>query len=258
MTIRTVFIQAHDVARSADFYANHLGGVVVSQTAERAVLDFVTASLDIRHLASGVPSAWQEDDINRGYRHIGFKVASVHDIAEGLRAEHVPFRTEPVFSEVGQVTLAFFFDPDGTVLEIVEGDLVYDTVMDHDLVVAERQMGVPACPRFDHVAHTVADVERAAAFFGPLGFQRMGTLFYGNGVGWTFDYLRGGGSVIELFSFDVPTSPSPRLVDGYGFLAVELSGPVPAGASVVGTLADGVEVYADACDLLFTIVQPAS
>jgi hypothetical protein len=70
MTIRTVFIQAHDVARSADFYANHLGGVVVSQTAERAVLDFVTASLDIRHLASGVPSAWQEDDINRGYRHI--------------------------------------------------------------------------------------------------------------------------------------------------------------------------------------------
>ncbi|WP_024287312.1 VOC family protein [Cellulomonas sp. KRMCY2] len=250
MAIHNVLINVSDVARSADFYARLLGGQQLgAATADGAVLDFVTATIELRRVDGAVPSTWHEDDQHLGFRHVGFKVAQVDPLVAELRLAGVPFRLEPV-DAVGGVRIAFFFDPDGTVLEVVEGNLQYHDVVDRDAVAAERATATPSRPRFDHVGVTIRDLAATADLYRPLGFQNIGTLFFQDDPrGFRIDYLKGGGSVIEVFSFDVEVFPVPPLTDALGFLAVELEGDATAlpQLSTVGTVA-GRTVYADAND----------
>src|SRR5450756_60886 len=167
MAIHNVLINVSDVARSADFYTRLLGGKPVGEaTTDGAVLDFVTATIELRRVDGAVPSTWHEDDQYLGFRHVGFKVAQVDPLAAELRAAGVPFRLEPV-DAVGEVRIAFFFDPDGTVLEIVEGQLQYHDIVDRDGVAVapalrprgghhprpgrhRRPVPVPRLPQYRH------------------------------------------------------------------------------------------------------------
>lgn len=255
MAIHNVLINVSDVARSADFYTRLLGGKPVGEaTTDGAVLDFVTATIELRRVDGAVPSTWHEDDQYLGFRHVGFKVAKVDPLAAELRAAGVPFRLEPV-DAVGEVRIAFFFDPDGTVLEIVEGQLQYHDIVDRDGVAAERATATPSRPRFDHVGVTIRDLAATADLYRSLGFRNIGTLFFRDDPrGFRIDYLKGGRSVIEVFGFDVEVFPVPPVTDALGFLAVELEGDATSlpQLSAVGTVA-GRTVYADANDFTVTV-----
>ena len=109
-----------------------------------------------RRRRAPVASTWVPDDLQRGFRHVGFKVDRSTRGPRLLKAAEVPFHLDPLDAE-GGVRICFFYDPDGTLLELVEGDLQYAAVLDPDGVAAERALGVPTRPRFDHVALTVAD-----------------------------------------------------------------------------------------------------
>jgi catechol 2,3-dioxygenase-like lactoylglutathione lyase family enzyme len=248
MGIHNVLINVSDVARSVVFYTRLLGGKLVGEpTTNGAVLDFVTATIELRRVEGAVPSTWHEDDLYLGFRHVGFKVAQVDSLAAELRAAGVSFHLEPV-DAVGEVRIAFFFDPDGTVLEIVGGQLQYHDVLDREGVAAERATSTPSRPRFDHVGVTIRDLGGTIDAYRALGFRNIGTLFFQDDPrGFRIDYLKSGASVIEVFSFDVEVYPVQPAVDALGFLAAELEGDptsVPQ-LSIVGTV-DGRTVYADA------------
>lgn len=164
MAIRNVLINVSDVPASLDLYSRLLAGTIVgSPTAERAVLDFQTAAIELRRLDGGVPCTWQEDDQVRGFRHIGFKVAEVDPLVVELKAAGVPFRIEPL--------------------------------------------------------------DAAAASYAPAGFANIGTLlFQDDPRGFRIDYLKGGDSVLEVFTFRAGVRSDAPRPDALGFVAVELEG----------------------------------
>jgi catechol 2,3-dioxygenase-like lactoylglutathione lyase family enzyme len=246
MPILNVMIHVADVARSVEFYRTHLAAIPIGEpTTERALLDVVAGTLELRRLDRGRPSPWQEADTHRGFRHVGFKVANVDEIVAGLDAEAVRFRHRPTDIEDAGVRITFFFDPDGTVVEIVENHVRYHDVFDETLVAEERRMPVPPRPRLDHVGHSVADLDDAVERYRHAGFTDMGILDWGS---MRIDYLRGGDTVLELFSFPGPTHASPRSLDTYGFAAIGIPGDVP-GLEPLGTITDGRMILVDPDDL---------
>lgn len=254
MAVQNVLVNVSDVARSVEFYSRFLGAELVGAASDdRAVLDLVTATIELIRADGATPPLWQEDDLNLGFRHIGFKVAAVDPVVAELKAAGVRFRLDPI-DATGGVRIAFFFDPDGTVLEIVEGQLQYSEVVDAAGVAAERALGTPSRPRFDHLALTIGDLVATADFYRPLGFSRIGTLLFDDPRGFRADYLKGGDSVLEAFSFEVDVLANPPRPDALGFVAAELSSgsAAPAGLSAVGT-ADGRTIYSDGNDFTFTV-----
>ncbi len=254
MAIENLLVNVSDLAVSLDFYTTLLGGVVVGEpTPDSALLDFVSATIELRRVGEAVPSTWQEDDQVLGFRHIGFKVAKVDDLVARLRTAEVPFRVEPV-DAVGGVRIAFFFAPEGTVLEIVEGALQYHTVVDARAVAKERARGVPQRPRFDHVAVTTHGQGTSYAAYAAVGFNHMGTLLFADDPrGFRIDYLKGGDSVLEVFTFGVGVRSGVVRPDSLGFSAVELGGgDLPPRSSRIG-VAGGRSLYRDSNELSFTV-----
>jgi catechol 2,3-dioxygenase-like lactoylglutathione lyase family enzyme len=260
MAIRRILINTPDVARSADFYRRFLGAEPLGEaTPERAELDVVTAVIELRLLAAPAESSWVPDDLVTGFRHVGFKVADVDALVAPLKAAGVPFHLDPLEAE-GGVRIAFFFAPEGTLLEFVARDLQYHAVHDEDGVARERALGVPERPRFDHVAVTVADRAASEALYAPFGFTRIGTIEQPHDArGFHIDYLKSGDSVLEVFTYDVPkVHRAPRL-DESGFLAAVIDAPNGAaaggldGATELGEAA-GERIVADADGFAFALV----
>ena len=158
MPIKNVVVNCTDVQRSIEYYTKFLELRVVGEpTPERAVLDAVTATIELRAVGNGRElSTWVGDDLQKGFRHIGFKVDRLDERAAVLKAAGVEFKLDPLDAE-GAVRICFFYDPDGTLLEMIQGDLQYAAVLDADGVARERALGVPQRPRFDHVAVTIED-----------------------------------------------------------------------------------------------------
>ncbi|WP_298460742.1 VOC family protein [uncultured Cellulomonas sp.] len=239
MAIRSVLLHAADVRRSAAFYVTHLGLEPVEVTDDGAVLDAVTARLRIARLdpaAGAEPSTFVPDDLQRGFRHIGFKVADLDVRAARLRAAGVPFHLEPLDAE-GEVRLTFVLDPDGTMVELVEGPLRYHEVHDRGLVERDWALGTPERPRFDHVGETVADLAVTQDYFARLGYRTMAGIHQpGDDRGFEITFLRDGDSSLEIFTFDraEKVSRTPQL-SAPGFVAVELDGHAPEGAQPVGS-----------------------
>ena len=250
MPIQNVIINSTDVARSVDFYTRFLEARPVGEvTPERAVLDLVTATVELRAVPAG-DSTWIPDDLQLGFRHLGFKVERVDPRAARLKEADVPFHLDPLDAE-GGVRICFFYDPDGTLLELVEGDLQYAAVHDEAGVAAERALGVPDRPRFDHVAVTVHDRAATDAFYRPMGFSFIGTIEQPSDPrGFSIGYLKSGDTVLEVFTYEAELSArAPQLdVPGYGY--AEIAGSEPDGASPVATVAD-VDVVADPNGFLF-------
>ena len=249
MPISTIVINVADVDRSVAFYTTHLQAELVGgATPQGAVLDVVTATIELVAVGADAPaSGWVPDDLQRGFRHVGFKVGSVDPLVDGLRAAGVPFHLEPIEAE-GGVRITFFYDPDGTLLELVERDLQYTTVHDEEGVAAERALGVPERPRFDHVAVTVADLDATTARYDALGFRLIGHIAQPHDErGYDIHYLKAGDTVLEIFTYQVKKTSRQPVLGAPGFAAAALEGAdaSTAGFTTVGTWG-GRTVRADA------------
>jgi catechol 2,3-dioxygenase-like lactoylglutathione lyase family enzyme len=210
-----VTIAVSDIGRSLAFYRDLLGFPVLGRLNYRNQIGLVIDFLDIGHgallelFSFGVPtrpSEWVANDLQTGLRHIGFKVRDVDAQVARLKAAGVEFTMEPT-NATGGVRIAFFKDPDGTLLELVQGELQYHKAGTAAPVVNEQ----PSDERplvFDHVAITVADLDETLRYYRDLlGFPVLGQLFFNDARGFTITYVRAGTSVLEFFSFSSPTIP---------------------------------------------------
>jgi len=260
VAIESVFLNVRDVARSVEFYARHLGATVVNSSDDAAELDLVTARFLLARIEDPAESTWVGDDLQRGFRHVGFKVADLDARVDALHEADVPFHLEPINAE-GGVRITFFFDPDGTLLELVEGPLQYHEVYDQRAVDQDWGLGDPDRPRFDHVAETVSDIAATAAYFADLGYVRMSGIHQpSDDRGFEITFLRSGDSSLEVFTYDKAEKQlrTPQL-DAPGFAAVAFGDTGAAGATGRGTAATvgtlrGHDVLADPDDLPYIVV----
>ncbi|RKS80183.1 catechol-2,3-dioxygenase [Motilibacter peucedani] len=215
--LRTVRLGCADLDRSLDFYTQALGFSEVARPSPgtRAVTDGAT-TLELVHVSGGSLGGWRNDDLQGGIRHVGLKVPDVDDRISALAARGTTVLSPPA-DVLGDVRIAFFLDPDGARLEFVQGSLTYQSVASPELAAAERaaepSSGAPA--RVDHVAVTVPDLDQALRFYcDGLGWQEIGRIRHeGDERGFLMTYLQAGPTVLEVFSFDVPTAPPPARPD---------------------------------------------
>jgi catechol 2,3-dioxygenase-like lactoylglutathione lyase family enzyme len=118
-------ITVTDMERSIKFYRDILGlpvlGKLVKEDGIFVYLKLGTGMIELFEFNNkGKPYQVKElEDI--GIQHLGLKVDSVDEVTERLKKEDVKFVVEP--RSVDGVRLAFFKDPDGIFLEIMEGEL---------------------------------------------------------------------------------------------------------------------------------------
>ncbi len=241
MAIETLLINVSDIEASVAFYTRFLRAEVIGDvTEEGADLDLVTATLQLRRTTAATASTWKGDDLQAGFRHVGFKVDALDAMVAALHDADVPFHLEPIDAE-GGVRITFFFDPDGTLVELVEGPLQYHEVYDRDEVEADWALGTPDRPRFDHVAETVRDFPATKAHYAQLGFTHIGGIHQPNDPrGYEIDFLRAGDTALEVFTYSrAEKERRDAQLDAPGFVAVGLGSDVDLeGEAVVGPTLD--------------------
>jgi catechol 2,3-dioxygenase-like lactoylglutathione lyase family enzyme len=177
---RFVEIGSGDIDRSLDFYRSMLDFTLVDQVPwpphERvhwpAAGPVLVKLVDV---GEGDLGGWVNEDLQRGMRHMGLELGDVDHRAERLRDAGGHFTIEPT-DAVGDVRLAFFQDPDGTLLEILDGHLHYHTVLSPEHAERERaaaqRRSKEAAPIFDHVAATVSSLDETLTFYQEgLGYE---------------------------------------------------------------------------------------
>ena len=227
--IRFVSLHVSDLARSLDFYTRLLELTPVPAPDGQAWVAAGPTVLRLTEVPAGRTSAWVPDDLQKGFRHIGLKVTDLDARVARLHDEGVRFHLEPL-DATGGVRIAFFYDPDGVLLEFIQGDLQYHEVRDDALVVAERARPAPVTPRFDHVAVTVERLEDCIDQYAAAGFGVAGRLFQTHDPrGFEITYLHAGATVLEVFSYTAEKQETPWRPDDdlLGFRAVGLTDPDP-------------------------------
>ncbi|MGD0610263.1 MAG: VOC family protein [Anaerolineales bacterium] len=211
-------ISVSNIEKSLSFYRDLLGFPVLGRLNYHNKVGLMIYFLDIGNNAilemfgfqvPTKPSDRIADDLQLGIRHVGFKVKDVDEIALRLKSANVPFTMEPLDAH-GGVRIAFFKDPDGILLEIIQGELHYDQNI-HSRLPSPSPLikSGNGDLSFDHITLTASDLEKALAFYeGALGFPVLGQLVNEDDQrGFLITYLQAGNSVLELFSFTVPTIP---------------------------------------------------
>lgn len=233
--IRFVDLTVADLGRSIWFYTELLDlAPVAGAGPDQAWLSAGTALLRLTQAVDARAGAWQAEDVQRGFRHVGFKVGDLDERAARLREAGARFHKEPK-DVPGGVRITFFFDPDGVLLELVQGHLRYDRVEDPGLVAIEHDRPAPTTPRFDHVAITVADRDATVRLYQEaLGLAPAGRLLREDDPrGFEITYLHAGSTVLELFSWGVETvrpswDPDPAVL---GFRGIGVVDDDPAGCA---------------------------
>jgi len=255
MPIKNVVVNCTDVQRSVEYYTKFLELRLIGEaTPERALLDAVSATIELRSVAAGRDqSTWVTDDLQKGFRHLGFKVDRLDERADALKAAGVEFKLDPLDAE-GKVRICFFFDPDGALLEMIQGDLQYAAVLDADGVARERALGVPERPRFDHVAVTIEDRDATHEYYRDnFGFSFIGTIEQPHDPrGFSIGYLKSGDTVIEVFTYQRDKSFRQPQLDVAGFAYAELAGDPPRNLTET-TAPDGTTVYVDPDGFAFSV-----
>ena len=207
-------ISVADVDKSLAFYRDLLGFPYLGRLTYNNKVGLLIDFLDIGNnglleifsftKAPVQPSETIDNDLQLGMRHIGFKVNSVDTTTARLKQAGVVFTMEPT-DAVGGVRIAFFKDPDGTLIEIQEGTITLDVKGQAPLPLTIPPKGAPIGSElcFDHVAVTVADLEKSLAYYsGALGFPMIGQLLFKDERGFVITYVQFGNSLLELFSFE--------------------------------------------------------
>ncbi len=212
-----VEIGVRDLTRSQEFYGGLLGftPVAADSGGDTLVMQAGAARVKLVEIGpGGTPSGWAGDDLQCGFRHFGLKVDEVDSRLAKLVEAGVEIRLQPL-DAFGGVRITFFADPDGAHLEFVSGPLQYQPLWSAELAAEEEASlgaGWDGEPRFDHVAVTVSDLDRALAYYrDTLGIPVVGQLDQraADERGFLITYFRAGSTVIEVFSFDSDTVPSP-------------------------------------------------
>jgi lactoylglutathione lyase len=217
--IQTVTVSVSNLDRALKFYRDLLGFKVLRQESpeEGVTAHFLDVGNDhtLRLLSfdsATKPGNWIPDDLQTGLRHLGFKVRDVDATTARFKQAGVHFTLDPL-DATGGVRIAFFEDPDGTLLEIVQNELQYH--------VEGPAIGKlpPLSPSgdtllFDHVAVSVSNLDSALAFYTALlGYSMIGQLLFKDSRGFVITYLKAGNAVLELFSFSAPTQENPSTHD---------------------------------------------
>jgi catechol 2,3-dioxygenase-like lactoylglutathione lyase family enzyme len=139
--IAAVEIEVRDLAAAERFYGELLG--------------FRDERARLVEAAREYPD-WADETRQLGVRHLALYVGDVDAEAARLQAAGVEFTTEPT-DVAGDVRLAFFHDPDGTVLELISQPPNYHRTLSLDLAARERAdlPGPDDPPRLAHLAITV-------------------------------------------------------------------------------------------------------
>ena len=243
MAIQNVLVQVADLAASLRFYRDALEGVVLTDADDGVVLDFVTTTIELRHGSGLGLHTWSSADANRGFRHLGIKVGSVDRLLAHTALLGIEALSRPIDLEAAGVRIAFLSDPDGTLVEVVEGHLQYEVIHDLEGARQERAMPSPERPRFDHIGYTVQSLDRAMARCSPRGFSRIGTL-YNRWADFEMHFLRSPDTGLELFTFAEPRRPPVIDPQSRGFAGIEIDGPVPP-SPVIAALSDHRQVRVD-------------
>ena len=249
--IRFVEIVCVDVEASARWYTQLLGLTPIDGAPPGARwLDAGHAALKLTGATAATRgSGWDANNLQRGIRHVGFKVADVDAHATRLKEAGVVFKIDPK-DATGAVRITFFDDLDGNRLELVEGALEYHRTWSPELAERERVTlpGPEDPPRFDHAAITVADIDESLRFYRDvLDFEVIGQLTMDDPRGFLITYLKGGAGGVELFSWGEATLDNPAASGddrlGFGAIGVGIEGGVAS--SVVepdGVLLEVVDV----------------
>jgi catechol 2,3-dioxygenase-like lactoylglutathione lyase family enzyme len=213
-TIRHVEIGCRNLARSQEFYTGLLGFTETARESGVSWLDAGPARIKLVEIGEGDLGGWAPDDLQCGMRHVGMKVGDVDAQAARLREAGVEFTAHPKDAH-GNVRITFFTDPDGTLLEFVEGAVRHDETYSPELaaedVAAHNNRPREAGPVFDHIAVTAPDLQEALDFYvRTLGAKVIGKLIRSDDPrGFVITNLRLGDAVLELFTFRRETAPSP-------------------------------------------------
>ncbi|MFA6984096.1 MAG: VOC family protein [Sedimentibacter sp.] len=122
-------ITVSNLQQSIRFYRDVLGFKVLGQLIQDDG-NFIIVYLDMGNnkvlelfnfTEKGEPITTYNDK-NIGIKHFAFKVDDVDETYRYLKAKNVEFTMEPTDAE-GGVRIAFFKDPDGILIEIIQGEL---------------------------------------------------------------------------------------------------------------------------------------
>ncbi|MFW5987912.1 MAG: VOC family protein [bacterium] len=123
-----VTITVSDLKESIKFYRDILGlevmGMLEQNDGDFKLVYFKAGSsvIEMFHFSEKGKAILENDDHDLGIKHFGFKVDSVDQVTKTLKEKGVEFTLEPL-DATGGVRIAFFKDPDGVLIEIVEGTL---------------------------------------------------------------------------------------------------------------------------------------
>jgi catechol 2,3-dioxygenase-like lactoylglutathione lyase family enzyme len=121
-----------DLDRALHFYQKGLGfrllgHIEMNDDRARTLTHLDTGRGIVELVSSAVDPASAADTYNdrqTGIPHIALRVTDLDAIAQSLRDAGITFTQEPVTTPHG-ARVAFFTDPDGTLIELVEGEIVY-------------------------------------------------------------------------------------------------------------------------------------
>ena len=120
-----IAVGVSDMARALDFYRGLLGFRVVRETtlADGTLVNFLDMGRSLLGLYQSPPAPDDDRGVlpRAGAQQIVLRVVSLDDIADQLVCADVPCLLDP--SDMGGRRIAYFSDPDGNVIGLVEGDL---------------------------------------------------------------------------------------------------------------------------------------